>query len=247
MRPGRAGVAARPWSELEDGAFLVLLANFGPMWEHIAAVLGTGRSADAIRSHYEETMLSVRPPATSLLTKLSRTSVPLWWYGLAQRNLFYKLSPLAYGLAGLFMAYVNREFPQSFRYEWLIWVGQTILTYQSDVATLGTDSIWHALDRLYAYAFTIVRSTLSFAAFYYYGAYSQLQVGVLAVGLVIALTCIRLSWVAVMHGVKVGAKEGEWPHAAEGFFFWHGLWHYMLPLTAVTIGALQLAGYGADL
>ena len=245
IRPNR--VNARPWADLEDEALVVLVAELGPVWSHVAQLLGTGRSADAIKQRFEEIVSVERPPA-SLLVRLTHTSVPLWWHGLARANTFYWCSSFAYGAAGMLIAYVNSKqgsgWPKTFPYEWVIYVGQSVLTYMSDVATLGSDSTWHALDRVYAYTFTILRSTLAFAAFYYYAAYSRIQMAVLAIGLAVALFSIRRSWIAVMDGVKTGSNAG-WPAAAQRFFFWHGLWHYLLPATAATMAILELSGYGA--
>ena len=52
----------------------------------------------------------------------------------------------------------RRDRPRAISFEPYIFCLQTVLTYMSDVVTLGTDSPWHAADRLHAYGYTIFRS-----------------------------------------------------------------------------------------
>jgi hypothetical protein len=196
-------------------------------WTMAAGLLGTNRTPEAVRQHWSNMTARRRPmPRAPLWTRLQRTSVPLQWRALALRHTFYAMSSTFYALAGLAFCYAEHGRPHALFGEPIIWVLQTVFTHQSDVATLGEDSIWHAVDRLHAYAFTILRASYTFYAYFVWGAYSQIQAAVFAVGLSLALCCIRLSWMAVMR------------RDAVAFLRWHALWHLMLPSTALCVAAL---------
>jgi hypothetical protein len=124
------------------------------------------------------------------------------------------------------MGYAERGRPHALVGEPIIWVLQTICTHQSDVATLGEDSIWHAIDRLHAYTFTVLRAGYTLYAYWAWGAYSSTQAAVFVVGLVGALCMIRLSWWAVMR------------RDAAAFLRFHALWHFTLPATALCVAGL---------
>jgi len=121
----------------------------------------------------------------------------------------------------------ERGLPHSFPGEALIWLTQSMLTYYSDVATLGQDSLWHGLDRVHAYSFTATRAVFTVFAYWHYGSYSTLQIVILATGLAIGLCCIRLSWLAVMR------------RRCRPFLRWHAAWHASLPAAAVLIALLH--------
>ena len=165
----------------------------------------------------------------TLLTRLSRTSVPKSWRSHAKRHIFYYVSPLFYGLSGLLMGYVEAGKPHAIPLEPVVWVMQTILTYMSDVHTLGEDSRWHAADRLHAYTFTIVRALITSYVWWRMAAYTTLQMTIFFVGLVLSLVCIRMSWLSIR------------ARSVRAFLFWHAMWHTGLPLTAVCIALLELA------
>ena len=196
-------------------------------WKMAAHALGTNRTPEAVCQHWSK--LCKRRAANapvSAWTRLKRTSVPLEWRALAEQHPFYLISSTFYAIAGLFMGYVERGRPHALLGEPIIWILQTIFTHMSDVATLGEDSIWHAVDRLHAYTFTVLRATYTLYAFYAWKAYSPTQAAVFGVGLTLAMCCIRLSWMAVMRR-DPGA-----------FLRWHALWHLSLPATALCVGLL---------
>ena len=145
------------------------------------------------------------------------------WRELAYRHQFYFVSSGFYAAAGLLVGYVERGRPHVLPGEPIIWCLQTVFTQLSDVVTLGEDSVWHGVDRLHAYSFTILRAAYTLYAYCAWGAYSQLQAIVFSVGLALALCCIRLSWMAVMR------------RDANAFLRWHALWHLMLPATGVLV------------
>ena len=129
----------------------LLLVEDEPNWAHVATLLGSGRSADEVQAHYATMQSRSRSdPKPSPLTRLSRTSVPPWWRAHARRHYFYHISPSFYAVAGLVMCTAERGKPHAIAYEPIVWVSQTVLTFMSDVFTLGVDSRWHAADRLHA-------------------------------------------------------------------------------------------------
>lgn len=187
-------------------------------------MLGTHRSAEAVRQRYRKVANLHRRP--SFWTRLQRTSVPQEWRELAYRHKFYLVSSTFYGFSGLLLGYIEHGRAHALLGEPIVWLLQTLFTHKSDVVTLGEDSIWHAIDRLHAYAFTFLRAAYTFYAFYALGAYSQAQATVFFIGLATALCCIRLSWKAVMR------------RDAAAFLRWHALWHFFLPATALCVGFL---------
>ena len=164
---------------------------------------------------------------SSLWTRLQRTSVPLEWRLLAYQHGPYCISSTFYGTAGLALGYMERGKPHAIPGEPIVWIMQMLFTHQSDVATLGEDSIWHGIDRLHAYTFTVLRAAYTFYAYWFWGAYSRVQATIFFLGLVAALLCIRLSWMAVNR------------RDAAAFLRWHALWHFMLPATALCVGLLM--------
>ena len=175
-----------------------------------------------------------QPPAPDLFTRLSRTSVPSSWNAKAKRHVFYRLSPFLYAASGLLLGHVERDRPHAISFEPYIFCLQTVLTYMSDVVTLGTDSPWHAADRLHAYGYTIFRSIYTPLAYWWLGAYAIEQLAAFAIGLALSLVCIRRSWQSVM------ARD------VDGFLLWHATWHLALPLTVVVIVALDVLGRCGD-
>ena len=95
---------------------------------------------------------------------------------------------------------------------------QVLLTYMSDVHTLGSYSRWHAADRVHAYFYTTVRAVYTA---YHWRVYSSIQLIVFWVGLGCGVVCIRLSWVAVMRRDRAS------------FLRRHTAWHASLPLMAL--------------
>jgi hypothetical protein len=229
-----ARVRRTPWTEADEIKLRALWkqqpiqqdASDAEYWQTTAKALGTGRTPEAVRQRWL-TMCRVESTARpSAWTRLQRTSVPRDWRPLAYQHSFYLMSSTFYGVSGLALGYMERGKPRSIAGEPIIWVIQTLLTHKSDVVTLGEDSIWHGLDRLHAYTFTILRAAFTWYAYWVWEAYSNVQAAIFLCGLAMALACIRLSWMAVMR------------RDAAAFFRWHSLWHLMLPATALCVGLL---------
>ena len=199
-------------------------------WQRAAEDLGTHRTAEAVKRHWH--MIKSAPPSINyapipMWTRLQRTSVPCKWRPLAYGHPFYLVSSTFYAFAGITLGLLERGKPHAIPGEFLIWIVQTLLTHKSDVVTLGEDNFWHGLDRIHAYTFTAIRSTATMYAYWCWNAYSDVQAGVFACGLVMGLVCIRLSWMAVNR------------RDAAAFLRWHALWHLALPATAVCVGLLH--------
>ena len=159
---------------------------------------------------------------------MQHTVVPRSWRALAHKHTFYYVSSTFYGASGLVLGYIEHGKDHALPGEPVVWVLQTIFTHLSDVVTLGEDSVWHAVDRLHAYTFTVLRAVYTLYAYFFMRAYSDVQAAVFLVGLVTALCCIRLSWMAVLR------------RDAAAFLRWHALWHLMLPATGLGVALLSL-------
>ena len=204
-----------------------------PSWPYVAEQLGSRRTPTSVQQHWDELRVRDRSLHPTLVERLSRTSTPIWWRAHAKRHRLYYFSPLCYAMAGCAMYAVERGRAHAIAYEPVIWIAQTCLTFMSDVSTLGEDSRWHAADRIHAYLFTALRALYTAMVWTLLGAYSITQMTTFLVGLVLALACIRFSW-----------TKGVRPRNMAAFLYWHALWHIALPLTAVLIAALDVAGYG---
>ena len=146
--------------------------------------------------------------------------MPASWHGLASRHYVYVVSPFYYAAAGVavYVSHHRRATELERILEPLCLCIQALLSYLSDVDTLGRNSGWHAVDRLFAYSFTIIRASYSA---WYAAVYSSLQLRVFSFGLLCGIFCIRASWSAVLR------------RDCPAFLRWHSVWHASLPLTAL--------------
>ena len=173
-----------------------------------------------------------------------QSNVPCGWGPRLRRGVFeshdarcivYAISPFLFSLAGMYQ-YVNAFLLRDHLCAWWPWeteamlvILQGLLSFLSDVFTLGAPSVWHVADRVLAPILTtwfIARTVV------------QLAVFPLASRLEHAFFCVIFPVVFYVFSRSHRAFKGKNFYA---YLKWHSVWHALFPLFGVSYVALNVA------
>ncbi|KAL3893693.1 MAG: hypothetical protein SGPRY_014056 [Prymnesium sp.] len=152
-------------------------------------------------------------------------TVPRAWRAHSSLTSPYSLSSLAFCIAGLYICLILHAFPSRALYpsqivEGALWIWSGCISFVCDAVDLGVRSWSHPVDRLSASLF-IAYNVLVYCTHVLAGTMPIAATIEFPVALAAGLYCFNRSSDAVHR------------RDMEGYFFWHSMWHLVLPLSGV--------------